>query len=393
MKRVLIVYHKMIVGGSTTSLLSLLSEIDYSKYKVDLLLLYKGGALEGQIPSKVNVLKYGYYIQNPLLLKLYKLTNPKYLINKIKSKLIARKYHNSRASYQYMSYLNLEPYRQIKDEYDVAVGYLEGYCNNYVAKCVNSKKKIAWIHINYEDCNLIPEFDMESFSIVDNIVAVSEECKKALQRKFPEYYNKIVSIDNILSKKRLVELSREKIDISVDKSKINLVSSCRIDFSSKGLDRAVKQIKKLIDDNVKNIDKLRWYIIGDGNNYNQLAQMIKTYGLSEHVILIGNKINPYPYIVKMSLFFQPSIFEGKPMAVTEGQILGLPTLATNYSSAHEQITDGFDGKVVENSEEGVYSGLKYILENEHLIEIWKNNMNLKDYSNIEEIDKFVRIIE
>lgn len=57
MKRsLLIVYSKMIVGGSTTSLLSLLHELDYGQYDVDLLLYEKGGVLDGQIPPAVNVL-------------------------------------------------------------------------------------------------------------------------------------------------------------------------------------------------------------------------------------------------------------------------------------------------------------------------------------------------
>lgn len=55
-KKLLIVYSKMIVGGSTTSLLSLLNELDYSQYDVDLLLLEKGGVLDRQIPSAVNVI-------------------------------------------------------------------------------------------------------------------------------------------------------------------------------------------------------------------------------------------------------------------------------------------------------------------------------------------------
>jgi thymidine kinase len=39
-KRVLFVYSTMMLGGSTTSLLSLLQNFDYEKYQVDLL-LYK----------------------------------------------------------------------------------------------------------------------------------------------------------------------------------------------------------------------------------------------------------------------------------------------------------------------------------------------------------------
>ena len=56
MKDILIVYSKMVVGGSTTSLLSLLNGIDYSKYRVDLLLYDNGGDLQSFINPNVNVL-------------------------------------------------------------------------------------------------------------------------------------------------------------------------------------------------------------------------------------------------------------------------------------------------------------------------------------------------
>ena len=57
MKQILIVYSKMIVGGSTTSLLSLLENIDYSRYHVDLLLYDDTGDLQHLIPSAVQVLE------------------------------------------------------------------------------------------------------------------------------------------------------------------------------------------------------------------------------------------------------------------------------------------------------------------------------------------------
>lgn len=55
MKKVLFVYSKMIIGGSTTALLSILNNFDYSRYSVDLLLFNSGGEFFGQIPKQINV--------------------------------------------------------------------------------------------------------------------------------------------------------------------------------------------------------------------------------------------------------------------------------------------------------------------------------------------------
>lgn len=55
-KRVLFVYSTMMLGGSTTSLLSLLQNFDYEKYQVDLLLYKAEGPFIGYIPEQVNIL-------------------------------------------------------------------------------------------------------------------------------------------------------------------------------------------------------------------------------------------------------------------------------------------------------------------------------------------------
>ena len=44
----------MMIGGSTTSLLSLLNEMDYNKYDVDLICLDNKGALYDMIPKMVS---------------------------------------------------------------------------------------------------------------------------------------------------------------------------------------------------------------------------------------------------------------------------------------------------------------------------------------------------
>lgn len=52
MKNILIVYSKMVIGGSTTSLLSLLRAFDFSRYEVDLLLFSHQGELQHMIPPR-----------------------------------------------------------------------------------------------------------------------------------------------------------------------------------------------------------------------------------------------------------------------------------------------------------------------------------------------------
>lgn len=59
-KKVLFVYYEMMVGGSTTSLLSLLNEFDYDKYDVDLLLYRHEGLFSSYLSLKAKLLPEAY---------------------------------------------------------------------------------------------------------------------------------------------------------------------------------------------------------------------------------------------------------------------------------------------------------------------------------------------
>ena len=50
------------------------------------------------------------------------------------------------------------------------------------------------------------------------------------------------------------------------------------------------------------------------------------------------------------------------MTVTEAQILGVPCIVTDYSSAREQVCDGLDGIITENSTEGIVSALRRVMD-------------------------------
>ena len=57
MKSVLIVYGTMSIGGSTTSLLSLLQYFDRSKYEIDFALASDKGELQFMLPGDLNILQ------------------------------------------------------------------------------------------------------------------------------------------------------------------------------------------------------------------------------------------------------------------------------------------------------------------------------------------------
>lgn len=385
-KKIIFAYPQMMLGGSTTSLLSLLNEIDTSKYEIHLLLSFAGGPYAGDIPAYVNVLPYGYLYQDAKTRTLHRLLSPRYLAAKVVALIVGKLHNNMRLSWQYLEEKDVDFYRNVEEEYDVAIAFLEGQMCKYVANHVRAKRKIAWIHIDYMQSGFNPKYDEASLAQFDKIVLVSVKCKESFCKSFPKLSDRTVVIENILSSKYLHQLAEEPAVLPpISKEKLNLVTTCRISFTSKGLDRAIRAIARLRDEEPAIPDKLAWYIIGDGGDKPALEKLICDYKLQNTVFLLGMKPNPYPYVRKMDLFFLPSLWEGKPMAVTEAQILGLPALVTKYTSATEQIRHGTDGMIVDNSEDGVYKGVRYVLTHLEEIEKWRRETMSTRYDNPDEI--------
>ena len=394
MKRVLIAYPQMMLGGSTTSLLSLLNEIDTTRYVIDLLLSFAGGPYAGSVPASINVLPYGYLYQDARSRKVHRLLSPRYMIAKTASQILGKLHHNVHLSWQYLEEKDVDFYRDVEEQYDVAIAFLEGQMCKYVAKHVKAKRKIAWIHIDYKKSKFDPKYDKKSLSQFEKIVLVSSRCKDSFCECFPELSERAVVIENILSSKYLFQLAGETIELpAISNDRLNLVTTCRISFASKALDRAVRVFARLQEQNPETVKRLKWYILGDGADKLELEKMIADFGLQDIIQLLGMKANPYPIVSKMDLFFLPSLWEGKPMAVTEAQILGLPALITRYTSAPEQVRDGIDGMIVDNSEDGIYFGLKSIIEHPEKITEWKSKVLMHDYSNISEIQKVEALID
>lgn len=378
-KSILISYQAMMMGGSTTSLLGLLFSLDYNKYEVDLLLNTNTGEYLDKIPPQVNLLPPAFKYPNHIIRKLHSILSPKFLKTYFKAKKITKASGITMHGVQYLESQDVIKYRKIDKEYDVAIAFIEGMNCKFVAKHIKAKKKIAWVHIDYIDSKFDPQYDLEAMGKFQHIVTVSSLCKESLVESFPTLKDRIHSIENILSYENISNLAQQYIDFELNRNYINLVTTCRIEFSAKALDRAVLIWSKMKKERNIDMNKLKWFIIGDGVDFEKLKDLIKKENLENDIILLGKKTNPYPYLKKMDLFFLPSRFEGKPMAVTEGLMLGLPSLVTNYSSANEQVKNHFDGLVVDNNEEGIRFGLSYILNNQEEVNNWKKNINPLNY--------------
>lgn len=393
-KKVLFIMPSMFIGGAERSLLGLLDSFDYDRYDVDLFLYRHEGEFLTLIPDNVRVLPekkqyktFDVPISGLLKSSLFAFGFSR-IIGKISQKLhsiVSKEPSGVWMSMQYISKSLQWLLPKIEGKYDCAVSFL-GIPDVLLNK-VNADVKIAWNHTDYTILNPNHKYDRKLYSKLDYIASVSENCTKQFLSVYPEFEKKAITVENILSERLLNNQAEEKTADFKKENEIRLLSIGRFS-DAKNFDN-VPEICKIIKESGLNV---KWYLIGYGGDEPIIREKIKEYGMENDVIILGKKVNPYPYIKACDLYVQPSRYEGNCVSVHEAQILHKPVVITNYATSGSQLTDGFDGVVVPMDNQGCAEGIIKVLNDEELMKTLSENTKKVDYTNSKEVEKLYSIM-
>ena len=131
---------------------------------------------------------------------------------------------------------------------------------------------------------------------------------------------------------------------------INLLSVARLS-PEKGIDKAIDALY------ATGRSDINYYIVGDGPQKDILQEKIKEYHMEKQVFLLGEQRNPYRYMINADYLLVSSLHEAAPMVFDEANILELPIISTNTTSANEIVLSN-DSIVCETFDE-----IKDILNN------------------------------
>jgi glycosyltransferase involved in cell wall biosynthesis len=108
-------------------------------------------------------------------------------------------------------------------------------------------------------------------------------------------------------------------------------------------------------------------IVGDGEQAEELANLVRQLKLSERVVLAGAQTNTLDWYHAFDSFVLSSISEGTPMALLEAGACGLPCVVTNVGGNIEVVKHHVNGLVVDSaSVESMYSALDQLYKNPSL---------------------------
>lgn len=396
MKKLLIVSHALELGGAERSLIGLLDALNPEIWDIDLFLLRHEGELMDAIPEHVNLLPEvpAYTVLARPMKDTLKEGHLLLTAARVVGKIAASRYDKVHSytdsgvgiEYSHKYTYRLMPPIQPDIEYDLAISFLTPHyiCTHKV----RAKKKIAWIHTDYSCVQVDAASENAMWDAYDYIASISNAVTDSFLKVFPALAKKIILIENILPEKLIQHQSNAfSADQELQPKGIRLLSIGRY-CTAKNFDNVPDICSRLIQSGLD----VYWYIIGFGPDEQLIHRKITEAGMSERVILLGKKANPYPYLQACDLYVQPSRYEGKCVTVREAQMLGKPVVITRYATSASQLEEGVDGMIVPLDNEGCAGGIATLLQIPEKMKMLSETCLQRDYSNAKEANKIYQLM-
>lgn len=392
-KKLLFVIDSLAIGGAEKSLVTLLNLMDYSRYDVDLLLFVQGGAFQQLLPEQVNLLpvpEYFVYNTIPWFKLMDKIKVPKMMISQLRysAALRIRKHNNIEEAVLFWESCR-NSFKEMEQDYAVAIAYGQGVPTFLVGEKVKAKKKAAWINATYRPQGRYLDFIRPIYAKYDIVNAVSESVAIQVKETFRIHDNKIMVMKDILDVEFAIKMAKMPSEVEKDMAGegIKILTVGRL-ANMKGYDMAINAAKILKDAEMS----FKWYAIGEGELRKELEDLINHHGLEEEFILLGSRSNPYPYFQACNLYVQTSTFEGFGIALAEAKMFNKPIVSTNFPAVYEQFTNEENGLIVGSTAQGIANGIMRMSNDSELRERCIANVRAEKKGNPEEIEKLYKFI-
>ena len=385
MKKIIIVNNNMKVGGVQKSLYNLLWAVS-KEYDITLYLFSKSGEYIDQLPPTVQV-------KTCTSLFRFLGVSQAECENRISDKL-------TRGVLAALCKLFGRPFvmrlialsqKSLPEVYDVAISYLHngnirsfyGGVNEFVLQKVKARKKIAFLHCDYENCGANHPQNNAMYFAFDKIAACSDGCRNAFLRIMPELEKKCVTVRNFHRYDQIMSQS-ETNPVTYEKGRLHVVMIGRL-AHEKGIERGIQAISHVNQAGIPT----DLHIVGDGPMKQNLMDAVSEWNGKDYVHFYGEQSNPYRYMRNADLLLITSFNEAAPMIIDEAYCLGLPVLSTATTSTKEMILDRGCGWVCDNSQFSINRSLEAILRNHSALEYVRSQIQYTDVDNIKPMKQFV----
>lgn len=345
-KKVLFVINTMGRAGAERCLLHLLKAWEEEEYEISLFSVLGRGELFEEVPSHVRILN-----ESPETSSVFDGEARKSFVKAILKGMVKRRmvfrqlfpmlrllFWQIKKKKVDIKKLCWKPVSDtapvIEEEFDLAVGYLQGAATYYVMDHVKAGKKILFLHNDYEASGYCPALDGPYYERAARIYCVSDYISEGLKKIFPSCKGRIETFYNFSDAEWVKERAAlgKAAEMTAEPGTIRLLTAARLE-PVKAFDVAIQTMALLKKNGVRAV----WYVLGDGTMRRQLEKEIKEQGVEDCFFLLGQKENPYPYMAACDIYLQETRFEGFCTSVTEAVILGKRVVASDCGGNREQL--------------------------------------------------------
>ena len=358
-KKILIRIGSLRHGGAEKVLVTFLKNLPEDKYDIDLLLNLYSGKYLPEVPKWINVL----YLHKGEMIT----TNRPHEIPRKAARVLHEKIVKKFPNLLYKNKLK-------NKQYDIEFAAIHGMRDEILGSPLPSKK-IVWIHNDLSEVKGYTEAEIRKFFGFDKIMVISEKIEKLFHHlaKNEAEKSKIVKIYNPLDTEEFLSKAAEPVVNYHFEASFPTFISVGTVFPQKGFDRLLKVHKKLLEEGFQH----NVLIVGDGYDFENIKKLKSELGLNKTAVMLGFTDNPYPYFKNADFYILSSRYEGFPTVLFEAITLKKKIISTEVSGSAEMLNNGELGLLVENSEEGIYSGMKQALSHPESFE--KYSEKLKSY--------------
>lgn len=173
----------------------------------------------------------------------------------------------------------------------------------------------------------------------DRILAVSHDIERQLNQEFRSGVVRHVanSID-LADVKTTASPNEIRNSLGILSDEIVVGAAGRM-VPIKGFDILLKSAAEVL----KSATNIRFVLVGDGPELENLKKMSSDLGISKNVMFTGFRDDVLDVINAFDIFLMTSWHEGIPVALLEAMALSKPTIATAVGGINEVIVDGSSG--------------------------------------------------
>lgn len=357
-KKILIRIGSLRHGGAEKVLVTFLKNLPQDKYEIDLLLNLYSGKYLAEVPHWINVL----YLNKGEMITTNRLQDIPVKAFRVMYQYVLKKF----PKLLYSTILK-------NKTYDIEFAAIHGFRDEILNSPLKSSKKIIWIHNDLRKTHFHNYTDNEirKFFGFDKILVISEQIQKDFENlaRNENEKERIVRIYNPLDTEEIVK--KANIGIETTKNPEPVFISVGTVFPQKGFDRLLKVHKRLLDEGFLHHVK----IVGDGYDFENIKNLISELQITETAEMTGFTDNPYPHISNADFYILSSRYEGFPTVLFEAITLKKKIIATEVSGVREMLEGGKLGLIVENSEAGIYEGMKKALTQPESFNAYSQQLN------------------